>query len=155
MFHHFADELGTADCLVRSTEFIYNQSPIASFITQVTQSGYVRQPNGDYLKKSLPRLEFEYSQTTVSEEVRDVDAESLKNLPVGANGLEYQWLDLDGEGLQCVLAEQDDGWYYKRNVSPISTVRDNGKEKVVARFEPLIEVTTEPSTAAAGSARHQ
>ena len=54
MFHHFPDELGTADYLVRSTEFTYNQSPIASFITQVTQSGYVRQPDGNYLKKSLP-----------------------------------------------------------------------------------------------------
>ena len=39
MFHHFPDELGTADYLVRSTEFTYNQSPIASFITEVTQSG--------------------------------------------------------------------------------------------------------------------
>src|SRR5436190_2963275 len=36
MFHHFPDELGTADYLVRSTEFTYNSSPIASFITQVT-----------------------------------------------------------------------------------------------------------------------
>ena len=51
MFHHFPDELGTADYLVRSTEFTYNQSPIASFITQVTQSGYVRQPDGNYLKE--------------------------------------------------------------------------------------------------------
>ena len=83
MFHHFPDELGTPDYLVRSTEFTYNQSPIASFITEVTQSGYVRQANGNYLKKSLPPLAFEYSQATISEEVRDVDPESLQNLPVG------------------------------------------------------------------------
>ena len=86
MFHHFPDELDTPDYLVRSTEFTYNQSPIASFITQVTQSGYVRQPNGTYLKKSLPPLAFEYSQATVSEEIQVVDPESLENLPVGADG---------------------------------------------------------------------
>jgi hypothetical protein len=111
--------------------------------------------DGSYLKKSFPPLNFEYSKAEISNELETIDAESLKNLPVGANGLQYQWLDLDGEGLQCVLAEQEGGWYYKRNVSPISTVRENGKAKLVARFEPLVEVTTEPSTAEVGSARHQ
>jgi len=43
MFHHFPLELGVADCLVRSTEFTYDEKPIASFISGVTQSGYVRQ----------------------------------------------------------------------------------------------------------------
>lgn len=41
MFHHFPAELGVADCLVRSTEFTYDEQPIASFITGVTQAGYV------------------------------------------------------------------------------------------------------------------
>lgn len=155
MFHHFPDELGTADYLVRSTEFAFSASPIASFITEATQSGYVRQADGSYLKKSLPPLSFEYSKAEISDDIETIDAESLKNLPVGANGLQYQWLDLDGEGLQCVLAEQEGGWYYKRNVSPISTVRENGKDKLVARFESLIKVTTGPSTAEVGSARNQ
>src|SRR5437667_3048369 len=64
MFHHFPEELSINDCLVRSTEFSYAESPIASFITSVTQSGYVRPQNQPdrYLKKSLPPLEFEYSQ---------------------------------------------------------------------------------------------
>ena len=110
MFHHLFDELGTADYLVRSTEFTYNQSPIASFITEITQSGYVRQSSGNYSKKSLPPIAFEYSEAAVSEEVHDIDSESLLNLPVGADGAHYQWLDLDGEGLPCVLAEQEDGW---------------------------------------------
>src|SRR2546426_1750442 len=58
MFHHFQQELGINDCLVRSTEFSYSESPITSFITSVTVSGYVRQPHQNqpnrYLKKSLP-----------------------------------------------------------------------------------------------------
>jgi hypothetical protein len=155
IFHHFPDELGTADYLIRSTEFTYSESPIASFISSFTQSGFVRQANDSYLKKSFPPLDFVYSKAEISNELETIDAESLKNLPVGANGLQYQWLDLDGEGLQGVLAEQEGGWYYKRNLSPIATVRENGKEKLVARLEPLIEVATEPSTAEVGSARHQ
>src|SRR5262249_6598524 len=35
MFHHFPQELGIVDCLVRSTEFSYSESPISSFITGV------------------------------------------------------------------------------------------------------------------------
>jgi RHS repeat-associated protein len=155
MFHHFPEELGIADYLVRSTEFTYNPDPIASFITQVTQSGYVRQADGTYLKKSLPPLSFEYSEAVIQDEIETIDTESLQNLPVGANGFHCQWLDLDGEGLQGVLSEQDEGWYYKRNLSPISTTKENGKEKLVARFEPLIEVATEPSIAEGAGARHQ
>jgi len=160
MFHHFPDpdELETADYLVRSTEFTYNQSRIASFITSVTQSGYVRRPSPDqpnrYLKKSLPPLSFEYSEAVIHDEIETIDAESLQNLPVGVGGSYYQWLDLDGEGLQGVLAEQDESWYYKRNRSPISTIKDNGKEKIVARFDPVIEIATEPSFAA-GTAVYQ
>jgi RHS repeat-associated protein len=41
MFHHFPDEPGVgADCLVRSTRFEYRESPIASFLVKVTQSGH-------------------------------------------------------------------------------------------------------------------
>src|SRR4051794_32696839 len=83
MFHHFAQELGTADYLVRSTEFEYKQAPVASFITSVTQSGYVRQAEGTYLKKSLPPVEFEYSEATIKSEVRELDSESIENLPSG------------------------------------------------------------------------
>jgi RHS repeat-associated protein len=154
MFHHFPDELGTPDYLVRSTDFTYNPGSIASFITEVTQSGYVRQADGAYLKKSLPPLSFEYSEAVIHDEIETIDSESLQNLPIGVGGAYYQWIDLDGEGLQGVLAEQDEGWYYKRNRSPISTIKDNGKEKVVARFAPVIEVATEPSIAV-GTAVHQ
>ena len=124
MFHHFRQELGIEDCLVRSTEFSYSESPIASFITSVTQSGYVRQPTQNepnrYLKKSLPPLEFEYTQIPSPEQlarqpIREVDPESLENLPVGLDGASYQWIDLDGEGTSGILTEQADGWFYKRN----------------------------------------
>jgi hypothetical protein len=115
MFHHFPDELGTDDYLVRSTEFTYDESSIASFITETTQSGYVRNNDGTYLKKSLPPLEFEYSKATIQEEVMEIDAASLENLPIGLDGMSYRWVDLDGEGLSGILTEQADAWFYKPN----------------------------------------
>ena len=72
MFHHIPDldTNGTGyDGLVRSTDFTYSyeriptdvRSPIYSFLLSVTQSGYKKQ-NGGYLKRSLPALDFVYSQ---------------------------------------------------------------------------------------------
>ncbi len=153
MFHHFP-ELGTPDCLVRATEFTYTQSLIASFITKVTQSGYVYQ-SGTYLKKSLPPVEFEYSQAVINEEIHAVDSESLENLPYGLDGARYQWMDLDGEGLSGILTEQGDGWFYKRNLSPINIQRENGREMTTAKFAPVELVAEKPSLAALNSGGQQ
>jgi virulence plasmid B protein len=146
MFHHFPNEPGVrANCLVRSTDFTYSyeedplnaRNPIFSFLLSVTQSGYRRLENGSYLKKSLPPLEFKYIQPTVHEEIKDVDPESLENLPYGLDGARYQWVDLDGEGLSGILTEQGDGWFYKRNLSPINVQDENGAATVAARFGPM------------------
>jgi hypothetical protein len=159
MFHHFPEELGIDDCLVRSTEFSYSESPIASFITGVTQSGYVRQPIQNqpnrYLKKSLPPLEFEYSQVPSPEElvkqpIREVDAESLENLPVGFDGASYQWMDLDGDGTSGILTEQADTLYYKRNLSANTQVREDGHERTVVHFGPIELVARKPAVGLAG-----
>jgi RHS repeat-associated protein len=142
MFHHFKDELGTEDCLVRSTEFPYDESTLASFITKVTQSGYIRRTDGTYLKKSLPPLEFEYSQVTIQDEIEKIDAESLENLPIGLDGSLYQWVDLDGEGLSGILTEQADTWFYKPN--------QGGGD-----FGPLQVLAEKPSLADLSSGRQQ
>ena len=127
MFHHFPDEPGVgANCLVRSTDFTYSyeadpasaQNPIFSFLLSVSQSGYTRDARDGYLQKSLPALEFEYSQATISAAVQEVDAASLENLPIGLDGASYQWVDLDGEGLSGILTEHAGALYYKRNLSP-------------------------------------
>jgi RHS repeat-associated protein len=154
MFHHFPNELGVQDYLVRATEFSYDETPIASFITGVTQSGFVRQ-GGTFLKRSLPTIEFEYSQAQVEQEVKEVDPESLANIPGPLDSSRYQWLDLDGEGLQSILAEQDDGWYYKRNLSPLTYDFTNGQPTASALFAPLSEVTKLPAFAEVQVPRHQ
>lgn len=114
MFHHF-DELGTNDYLVRSTDFGHQASPVATFIKSATQSGY-KLSGSSYLKRSLPPVEFTYSEANIDEQIRELDDESLKNLPEGLDGARYQWVDLDGEGLSGILTEQADAWYYKRNL---------------------------------------
>jgi RHS repeat-associated protein len=150
MFHHFAGEpsVGT-DCLVRSTDFTYSheqdpanaRNPVYTFLRAVTQTGYKRH-NGGYLKRSLPPVEFEYTQPIVQDTVQDVDAASLESLPIGVDGAAYQWTDLHGEGIPGILTEQTGAWFYKRNLSPIS-------ERPVA-FAPLERVATTPNLVLTG-----
>ncbi len=151
MFHHF-DELkdinypGGENYLVRATHFTYNESTVASFIKSVTQSGYKRIA-GQYRKKSLPPVEFKYSQAIIQEAVHEVDPASLENLPQGLDNSRYQWVDLDGEGLSGILTEQGGAWFYKRNQSALPVKDSAGKEITVASFAPLERVATMPSTA--------
>ena len=144
-----------ADYLVRSTEFTYAQNSIATVLTAVTQSGYARQPDGSFLQASLPALGFEYSAAQLQKEVRDVDAASLSNLPASIDGDRWRWIDLDGEGLPCVLAEQEDGWYYKRNLTPLSLAFDSSEPEPCVSFETLTEIARLPGLAAGGAPRHQ
>ncbi len=142
MFHHFPEELGTDDYLVRSTEFSYRQSPVASFITQVTQSGYVLRPDGTYLEKSMPPVGFEYSEAIIDDRIQEIDAGSLQNVPYGLDETTYRWVDLDGEGLSGILTEQANAWFYKPNLGG-------------GRFGPLEVVAATPSLAALRSGRQQ
>ena len=116
MFHHFEGQEGVGkDCLVRSTDFTYSggdepdsaSNPVYSFLSAVTESGYRRNAGG-YDKRSLPPLEFKYTQARVQDAVHDVDADCLENLPVGVDGIAYQWTDLHGEGIPGILTEQVD-----------------------------------------------
>jgi RHS repeat-associated protein len=161
MFHHFPKELGTPDYLVRSTDFTYRETPVASFIAGITHSGYrcpdLSQPD-QYLKKSLPSVEFEYSQVPdadnlAQQPVAEVDSESLENLPVGLDGAVYQWMDLDGEGTSGILTEQADGWYYKRNLSPNHQTVQDGVERTVVRLGAAEIVARKPAGGLADGAQ--
>ena len=145
MFHHFPDEEGVGlNCLVRSTDFTYSfednptssTNPVLSFIDSVTQRGYKRAGDG-YLSKSLPAVEFAYTQPEIQNKIQTLDSNSLKNLPYGLNDSVYKWVDLDGEGLSGILTQQAEGWFYKRNLSPITTKLEDGQTIVVASLGPL------------------
>jgi RHS repeat-associated protein len=157
MFHHFPDEVNVGqDCLVRSTDFTYSYSseqnltnvshPIYSLLLSVKQTGYKRNSEDGYIQKSLPTLEFTYSEANIDEAVREVDRTSLENLPQGLDGTRYQWVDLDGEGLSGILTEQGNGWFYKRNLSPVNTVEIDGDKQIKAKFFPVELVVTKPAT---------
>jgi RHS repeat-associated protein len=157
MFHRF-DELGQTPCLTHSTDFTYSyennsegsERPTFSFLISTTQSGYKRQTDGSYIKRSLPPLEFQYSEPIISDEVCEAPAESLQNLPYGLDGTLYQWIDLDGEGAPGILTEQGEGWFYKRNLSPAPGV---AKQSVIFGATEL--VAKKPSQSAFGGAHSQ
>jgi YD repeat-containing protein len=163
MFHHIpnvaedrARDVAASDGydgLVRSTDFNYSyekypkdaRNPIYSFLVSVTQTGYKRQ-GGGYLQKSLPPVEFGYTDASVDPTVHTVDPESLENLPIGLDGSAYQWVDLDGEGLSGILTEQAGAWFYKRNISPIPPRDSSGAElPIEARFGPVELVSPQPT----------
>ena len=122
MFHHFPEELGEENYLVRSTSFKYCEKPVGSFLEEVKESGHTLQKDGHYLTRSLPALEFSYTSNPLEDpdcrdfEICEVDEDSLRNLPTGIDGGSYRLLDLDGVGISGVLTEQDQAWFYKRNL---------------------------------------
>ena len=149
-FHHFPEEAEVgADCLVRSVAFEYSERAFGSFVTAVTQSGHKRAPGGGYITRSLPPLEFDYSEGVVGHEIRDVAAESLENVPSGVDSTAYRWIDLDGEGLSGVLTQQGGGWFYKPNESALHRADLPAGGQV--RFGPVEQLARMPVGSAEGA----
>jgi RHS repeat-associated protein len=141
MFHRF-DELGAAPCLVRSTDFEYAENPVLTKLVAVTQPGYIRHENGDYSRKSIPPLEFTYTEPAADPDVRTLSPADAENLPAGLDGVRYQWIDLDAEGLNGLLAEHAGTWFYKRNLGG-------------GRFEAMQPLSRMPSAGAlSGGGQH-
>lgn len=122
LFHHFPDELGAGAYLVRSTALGYDQKSFGTFLMKATQSGFKRWDDRQYLKKSLPSVELQYSYSALEKiqsaefAVREVSGASLENMPGGIDGKYYRWVDLDGEGISGILSEQARAWFYKPNL---------------------------------------
>jgi RHS repeat-associated protein len=155
MFHHFGAEQDVGnDCLVRSLdlEFLDQRGPVDprdpnyTLLCAITQKGYRRDGAG-YLTRSLPPLEFEYSRAQIQSDVVTLDRDSLDNLPEGIDGRRFQWLDLEGNGLNGTLGALPGGaWAYKENLSPLNEiVRPDGTHATQARLAPFELVDTLPS----------
>ncbi|MFT4066305.1 SpvB/TcaC N-terminal domain-containing protein [Paraburkholderia sp.] len=121
MFHHFAEELGVDDYLVRSLEFDYQEKPTVSVLTRITQSAHRHRDNRLFDTASLAPCEFGWSTSplddgdTASLRVEQLDMSTLQSLP-GIDGSQYRLVDLDGEGIAGMLALQAEAWFYKPNL---------------------------------------
>ena len=142
MFHHFPDEAGVgADCLVASTDLAYAGATYSQ-LASVTQKAYRRTASG-YRSRSMPPVEFTYTTADIHGDLREMTAAEAANLPIGLDGRQYQWIDLDGVGLPGFLTEQGGAWHYRRNLSPLA-----GR----AAFAPAEIVDPMPAMALAGPA---
>lgn len=136
-------------CLVKATEFSYSQEDHSglSLLSALTQVGFRwRADEAAYWKRSLPKLEFEYSRATISSRVCELDAASLENLPRGLDGTQFQWVDLDGEGLSGVLTRHPQCWYYKPNRGAQDRGDSADEPAFVASFGPAQALRTIPTT---------
>ncbi|WP_020527570.1 SpvB/TcaC N-terminal domain-containing protein [Flexithrix dorotheae] len=144
MFHYF-NELDPKPCLVKSLELNYTTANFdnsetllseTSYLFSAVKSGYIKQEDGHYSKKSIPPITFEYQLPEWDTNVKYLSEKHLVNSPVGlTNG--YQWVDLYGEGIPGILTEQGDAWYYKQNLGDNWGSGD--------RFSPIEQVTTKPA----------
>lgn len=163
MFHNFPDDENVgANCLVRSTDLVHASSPPAdptqpfySYLLSASQSGYTPNGAGGYISKSLPSIDFTYTEAVVDETVRDLDPESQMNLPNGMDGSHYRWVDLDGEGVSGILTEQGGAWFYKANLSPANVQGAGPTAITLPQFAPVRTVEQLPSLAALGSGQQQ
>ncbi len=116
MFHRFT-ELGSPT-LVRSTEFAFagpssSYSPeVAAVMISVQTRGW-RWESGTPTTVTLPAVSFTYTEPVLGQTVEL--ATGLDDLPQGLDTSRWQFVDLDGEGMDGLLCEQGSAWYWKRN----------------------------------------
>ncbi|MEU5962081.1 SpvB/TcaC N-terminal domain-containing protein [Micromonospora parva] len=143
MFHHFPEEPEVgADCLVRAVELDYAAGPVLSTLVEVTQRGYAPAVGGGHTSAALPPVTFEYTPATIAPTTRELDRDSLANLPAGVDGRTELWVDLDGEGLAGVLTGHEGALYYRPNLG-------------AGRIGPVAALPTVPSLTDLAGGRQQ
>lgn len=122
LFHQFPELNGDIPTLVRSLDFRYfisdsSNSPRETeleFLESITQTSY-RWNGSGYDRRSLPPMVFTYQPLSWNQEVKTVAPDDLLHAPAGLSG-NYLWVDLYNEGINGILTEQGEGWYYKHNL---------------------------------------
>ncbi|WP_317851486.1 SpvB/TcaC N-terminal domain-containing protein [Neobacillus bataviensis] len=117
LFHYFA-ELPGGSALVKSLNLGYNSASKAdfTFLTSITDNGYIKKPDGTYTHKHMPPLEFDYQQHDWNKDVKAISPDALIHAPAGLEDPLYQFVDLFNEGLSGILTEQGEGWFFKHNL---------------------------------------
>jgi hypothetical protein len=113
LFHHF-DELGAGPTLVQQTRLAHDEDAAGSTLVSVTHAGARR--DGDVRsQRDRPPLTFAYAPPGMDRAFRAAPEEASENVPQGISGVQYRFVDLVGDGLPGILADDGTGWYYKRN----------------------------------------
>jgi hypothetical protein len=75
-----------------------SQAPIYTFLTSLTQTGYHTEAQGQH-NRSLPPLEFDYSQPRLDPTIHTADRDSLRDLPEGVDGSRFAQ-ELEARGVR-------------------------------------------------------
>ena len=122
MFHRFDELEGGRPTLVRSLDLTHEpaspQTPELAYLASATQTGYLLRPDGEYAKRSLPALEFDYARPEFNVEIRTADPETRARVPAGVTA-PAQWVDLFGEGIAGVFSEHEGAWLYASNLGDL------------------------------------
>lgn len=154
MFHTFPNEANGNNrlnngepTLVRAINFEYKYSTIydgkvvanaeVTYLKAIEQTGYIKNSNEGYKEKSLPKMTFEYQKLTWNKDIQTVSTENLVHAPVGLSG-NYQWTDLYNEGINGILTEQANGWFYKSNLGQVQADSDDLGELHFSHAQPVM-----------------
>ena len=86
---------------------------MATTVTAITQRGW-QWTGSAWTTETLPAVTFGYTEAELDPAVRVLPG--LEELPLGIDPGQWQWVDLDGEGLTGLLMERADCWFYKRSL---------------------------------------
>jgi RHS repeat-associated protein len=113
LFHDF-EELGPGPTLVQITTLDHEEDPAGSTLTSIRHTG-VRREADALDARDRPALTFTYASPAVDRAFQPAPEEASENVPQGLTGVQYAFVDLFGEGLPGILAEDGAAWYFKRN----------------------------------------
>ncbi|MDK1377244.1 MULTISPECIES: SpvB/TcaC N-terminal domain-containing protein [unclassified Sinorhizobium] len=94
-------------------------SPILTKLKSIQQIHFCKSEDqsssaGRYKTAEWPPLEFAYS-TPGAMSLKRVSRTDAPSLPEGVDGSRFEWVDLDGEGIQGVLSRRQEEWWYSPN----------------------------------------
>ncbi|MGO7121514.1 SpvB/TcaC N-terminal domain-containing protein [Rhizobium johnstonii] len=90
--------------------------PILTKLTSIQQKHLRKSSSAPpaYEIAEWPPLEFSYSAAAAME-LKQISHYDAPAFPEGVDGSRYEWIDLDGEGIQGVLSRHEDAWWYAPN----------------------------------------
>ena len=154
LYHRFSGLNSGSPFLVKSTELTYDENPIGTQLQSVLHRGYDVISTGSMPDKAMPPISFSYTQAEVNQTIQTLKESDTENLPFGIDGENYSWADPKGEGIQGILTESANAWYFKPNYGHDNFYQDHpatySPEPLVS-FGKLQTLNQKPNGAAAAS----